>query len=89
MLKIPRLLWNLKVNFRVYKIPQTDPILSHTDLVNIVTPYLRPILILPSHILRAENAKAQGMMRELGKAGNSAARMHACMHACMIQSAST
>jgi hypothetical protein len=29
------------------------------------------------------------MMRELGKAGNSAARMHACMHACMIQSAST
>jgi hypothetical protein len=35
-----RFLWDLKVHYRVRKIPPLDPILSHLNTVHIITPHL-------------------------------------------------
>jgi hypothetical protein len=49
--EIRRFLWNLKVRFHVYKRPPPIPILSHTNPVQTLTPYLFKIhsnITLPS-----------------------------------------
>jgi hypothetical protein len=55
--QISCLLFNPKIHYSVHKSPPVDSILSHTIPVHTLTPYLRYILILSSHICGEDTFK--------------------------------